>query len=215
MTDIVDAARQVFMRKGYKRTQVADVAKEVGISPAALYRHVEGKEALFHLCFVDEAPGANEYVSTPPDGATLELIRAQLDRVAPLGRVTSALRTPTDDPAAELAEIIVDFYRTVQHHWQLLALVEASAHDWPDLSELFFRQGRRKRTNDLARYIRLRIEDGSFRSVESPELVALQIREACAWFAWHRRGDPDTPPLDDDKALASIVDLYVNGLLAV
>ena len=70
MVDISAAARLVFRERGFKRTQVADVAAEAGISPAALYRHVESKEALFHLCFLAEPPAVSEYVATPAPGAT-------------------------------------------------------------------------------------------------------------------------------------------------
>ena len=70
MADIAGAARSVFMRKGYRRAQVADVAAAADLSPAALYRHVESKEALFHLCFVEDLPGADGYVVTPEPGAT-------------------------------------------------------------------------------------------------------------------------------------------------
>ncbi len=45
-----------------------------------------------------------------------------------------------------------------------------------------------------------------------PELVAVQLREACAWFAWHRRGDADAD-IDDDRALAAIIDTYVHALV--
>src|SRR5262245_60926610 len=101
MADIADAARRVFRQQGYRRTQVADVAREVGISPAALYRHVESKEALFHLCFLDELPSTDECVPTPAEGETAALVGRQLQRIAPYRTLRLALRAPGNDPAAE------------------------------------------------------------------------------------------------------------------
>jgi AcrR family transcriptional regulator len=39
----------VFSRRGYRRTQMAEVAREMGVSPGNLYNYAEGKDALFHL----------------------------------------------------------------------------------------------------------------------------------------------------------------------
>ena len=212
MRDIADASRRTFAATGYKRTQVADVAKAVGLSPAALYRHVESKEALFHLAFVESVGDLGDYVATPADGATVELIGVRLRRSPLLRRATRALEEPGADAFDDLREVISDLYRSVAANWELLALVEASARDRPDIADRYFRVGRRGGTDDLARFLESRIADGSFRAVLDPELFALQIRETCAWFAWHRRPDPDTPPIDDDAALASILEVFVRAL---
>jgi AcrR family transcriptional regulator len=211
MADIADGARRTFAAKGYQRTQVADVAKAVGLSPAALYRHVESKEALFHLAFVESVDELGDYVATPPEGATVQLIAARLRGARLLQRAKQALAHPADDPIQELREIITDQYRAVVANWQLLALVEASAADRPDIAERYFRKGRRAGTSDLARFVAARVADGSFREVTDPELLALQIRESCAWFGWHRRGDPDAD-LDDEAALASLVEVFVRAV---
>ena len=45
LPELVEAAR-VFTTRGYRATQMADIAKEMGVSEAALYRYVDGKEGL-------------------------------------------------------------------------------------------------------------------------------------------------------------------------
>ncbi|HKW95305.1 MAG TPA: helix-turn-helix domain-containing protein, partial [Methylomirabilota bacterium] len=61
LTQLISAGLRVFTEKGYRRTQMADVAREMGVSPGTLYTYVHGKEALFHL-LIDRAllddPGA-------------------------------------------------------------------------------------------------------------------------------------------------------------
>src|SRR5262245_17184615 len=42
-------ALEAFSARGYRRTQMADVARALGVSPGALYGYVESKEALFDL----------------------------------------------------------------------------------------------------------------------------------------------------------------------
>jgi Bacterial regulatory proteins, tetR family len=47
--ELVEAATQVFLHKGYKRTQMADITDAMGLSAGAIYRYVESKEGLFDL----------------------------------------------------------------------------------------------------------------------------------------------------------------------
>ena len=47
--DIVEAALQVFLVRGYQRTRMTDVAAEAEVSPGLLYTYAASKEALFHL----------------------------------------------------------------------------------------------------------------------------------------------------------------------
>ena len=42
-----DAALRVFGSKGLRRARMADIAREMGVSPGSLYNYVESKEALF------------------------------------------------------------------------------------------------------------------------------------------------------------------------
>lgn len=46
-TEIIQAARTLFVSQGYSATKVADVAKLAGVQPGTLYVYFENKEALF------------------------------------------------------------------------------------------------------------------------------------------------------------------------
>ena len=48
---ILTAAARLFVRKGYKRTRVADIIKEVGITPPVFYAHFASKQDLFVEAF--------------------------------------------------------------------------------------------------------------------------------------------------------------------
>jgi AcrR family transcriptional regulator len=47
--EVIAAAVRVFTREGYRAARMSDVAREAGLSEAALYRYVESKEGLFVL----------------------------------------------------------------------------------------------------------------------------------------------------------------------
>lgn len=46
-TSILDAARQLFLEKGYGDTSMREIADSVGIVSGNLYRYYDGKEAIF------------------------------------------------------------------------------------------------------------------------------------------------------------------------
>ena len=47
--EVIAAAVRVFTRDGYKSAHMSAVAREAGLSEAALYRYIDGKEGLFVL----------------------------------------------------------------------------------------------------------------------------------------------------------------------
>jgi|GEM_PF-4824145 AcrR family transcriptional regulator len=49
VASLIDAAVRVFCRKGFCRAQMADIAREMGVSPGLLYNYVESRESLFYL----------------------------------------------------------------------------------------------------------------------------------------------------------------------
>jgi len=47
---IIDTATALFVRDGYKATSIKSIAKDVGVSPPALYWHFPSKQDLFLAC---------------------------------------------------------------------------------------------------------------------------------------------------------------------
>ncbi len=48
---IFDAAVDLFAEHGYDRTTVRDIAKAVGVTESAVYRHYPGKDAILEAIF--------------------------------------------------------------------------------------------------------------------------------------------------------------------
>src|SRR5438105_2687862 len=47
---LVDVATRTFIARGYRMTQMADVAEGLGVAKGTVYLYVESKEALFDAC---------------------------------------------------------------------------------------------------------------------------------------------------------------------
>lgn len=62
-TLILDAARELFVARGYEQVSMRKIAELVGLSPTAIYFHFRDKETLFReLCLADFALLAQEMV---------------------------------------------------------------------------------------------------------------------------------------------------------
>lgn len=49
---IIEEARKLFAEKGFNGTTTAEIAKQVGVTDAALYKHFKGKQELFISCIL-------------------------------------------------------------------------------------------------------------------------------------------------------------------
>jgi AcrR family transcriptional regulator len=219
ITQIADAATHVFGRLGYRRTHMADVATEAGLSSGAIYSYVQSKEALFHLVFVqafgrleDLAPALP--LAAPPLADTLKLIADGLRASAatPLLRAALADGAPPD-VRAELAGIVGERYRMIERLWPVLAVIERCAIDVPELEDMYFRRGRRGHIGELSRYLEQRRAGGYLRAMPDVTVAARIITEAITWFAWHRREDRDAALYDDDTVLPTIVEFVSDALI--
>jgi AcrR family transcriptional regulator len=78
---ILVAAARLFARKGYKRTRVVDIIREVGVAPPVFYSHFSSKQALFlesFAVFVGWMRGFLESrLAEEPDPAARDLARVQ------------------------------------------------------------------------------------------------------------------------------------------
>jgi AcrR family transcriptional regulator len=218
---VLAAATRVFAEKGYKRTQMSDVAAVLGVSAGNLYNYVESKDALFHACLVRASPAepgtmdAALPISTPSPDATRKVIRGGMAAIRRGSALSAALAVDApDDVEAELAAIVGDLYDRTRGSSRFQALVERSALDLPELFEAFFVKMRRPYLDNLTTYLERRIASGHLRPVPHVATTARLINETQAWFARHRRGDQDAIDVDEGVARETVIDVLVAGLVA-
>jgi AcrR family transcriptional regulator len=213
--DVAEAACSVFIEKGYRRALMTDVGTRLGLSHAVLYRYVESKEALFELAMTYSMdPNVISTLEiplpTPAPGHALDVLRNWARVSARFPVLATALARP-DSPAIlqEFVEIIDERYAFVSANRRLLALIERSALELPDLHDLFFRKIRRQDIKRLADYLSMRMGSGALRPVSNVKLAARFFIESVAWFAWHRHADADPPPIHDSQAHQAVRELLV------
>src|ERR1700723_3470988 len=94
--EVLAAAVRVFARDGYRSAHMSDVAREAGLSEAAIYRYVESKEGLFvlairHALLLEDLPAGDLPLSPAPLEATLREARDFITEVVPFGALAEAL----------------------------------------------------------------------------------------------------------------------------
>ncbi len=216
---LVDVATAVFIERGYRRTQMADVAEAMGVAKGTLYLAVQSKEALFDLA-VRYADGPRPLpplalpVPTPAAGATLRLVQEELVRQQAPAALTAALaRTRVGDARAEAAAIAGDLFDMLAANRRRVKLADRAALDWPELAALWFTGARGGLVALLGRWIEDRTRRRRFRPVPDVELAARQVLETSVFWAVHRHWDAHPEPVDDAGARAIAVHFIVHALV--
>lgn len=143
---IIQAAVELFSRRGFRGTTTREIAEAVGVSEAALFKYFATKEELYTA--IIETKSQTEEVITKAAAAA--------------GRL---------DDAGVFRAVGLHFLEEVQRDHSLMRLLLFSALEGHELSEMFFRSRVRRLHEFLAEYIRAGTAAGRFRPLD-PLLAA-------------------------------------------
>jgi AcrR family transcriptional regulator len=220
LPELMDAAIRAFMRNGFRATQMSDIAAEMGVSEAALYRYVDGKEGLFglvvrHALFLEDLPDGPLPLASPPLQATLGQIRDLLTPATIPRALGAALeRDLAGDPRAELEGIVRELFSLMALTGPAMDMIERSAREMPDLAQIFTVDLRRPLLGALTGYLEQRSARGQLRPTPHPEATARLVVETIAWFSRHRFSDPDGAAIAAQAAEDTVVDTLLHALAA-
>lgn len=113
---MAEAAARLFATQGFENTSVAQVAAEVGTSPASVFYYFPDKASLFRAPFEQDVPAAERLIAEYADAANpLEAILAIVDSLAA-------------DAAYPYAQgMLVESLRRMGHDPELIAASEQAA----------------------------------------------------------------------------------------
>lgn len=190
--EILDAALATFAERGFARARLDDVARRAGVTKGTLYLYFDSKEALFREVVranVGQSVTRGEQFARDFQGSARELLCAFI------ARYWASLLEPAN---AQLAR---------------LALTELG--NYPDLLRFYLDEVADRALRLIASIIEQGIARGEFRAIE-PVFAARALQTLCLHLARAQRyPQPKTgSQLSDEKVVAGIIDLYLNGLLA-
>lgn len=221
LRELVEAAFDVFCRQGYERSQVADVAKVMGVAVGTVYLYVESKEALFDLVVRHTAQEDPEWLDsieipapTPAAGSTIEFLRAVFGREGQWPLLEAALkRKRAANPRAELENILREQYTLMRRHRRGLVLLMRSALEYPGLADVFVLGLRKRLLETLERYLQVRIKSGQMAALPNVFASAAVLIQSIIWANLQRPFDPGFTGLSEEAVETATVEMLVNGLL--
>lgn len=227
--EVIAAAVRVFARDGYRTAHMSDVAREAGLSEAALYRYVDGKESLFvlairHALLLEPLPGeddpAGEFpLKAPPLTQMIREAREFVAAEVPFGALAAALRSgpgnpdDLDDPAGELQLVMRELFTLEEQTARAADMIERSARELPELADLLNTGLRRPVLDALTQYLDSRAKTGKLRTTPDTAATARLILETLTWFARHRHSDPYGAAIPPALAQETAVDALLHALV--
>ena len=219
LPELIAAAVRVFTREGYRLARMSDVAAEMGLSEAAIYRYVESKEGLFvlairHALLLEDLPAGDLPLSPAPLAATVAEARDFIAEVVPFGALAEALSGPgAGDTAAEFEKILRELFELESRTREAADMLERSARELPEMADLLNAGIRAPVLAALTEYLAARAEAGTLRRTPDTAATARLVLETLTWFARHRFSDPDGAAIPDGLAVDTAVDALVHALV--
>jgi len=226
LSTVVDTAARVFIRHGYRRTQMQDVADELGLAKGTLYLYAGGKEALFAaaLRYADGAESVPDTgdlpLPTPALGELAELLTGRLGAELPHLALTRALESPSRpatpaEAASELSDILVDLYQRLARHRVAIKLVDRCAAELPELGSVWQDTGRGAQMSAMEAYLRDREGAGLLAVPGSLPVAARTAVELCVLWAVHCHFDQAPPQIavaDDETVAATVAAMVARSM---
>lgn len=219
LAQLIDTATQVFIAQGYRRTQIEDIARALGVAKGTIYGAVQSKEALFdaalrHADGHEPLPDiARLPLPTPKPGSTARWLRARLQQAAENLELAAALqRKRVRDTRAELTALLDDLYERMANDRRGIKLVDRCALDHPELAAIWFGDGRWAQHALIRQYLERRIAGGHLRRVPDVSVAARLLLETLAFWAVHRHWDPAPQPIAEAEVRDTVIEMLVRSL---
>lgn len=162
---VLRRAVELFNRQGYDGTSMGDLAKELGLSKAAIYHHVDSKESLLSAALDEALDGLDAAVGSAADAA-------------PGTSAATRLRTVV----RQSVEILV------AHLPAVTLLLRVHGNSAVEVAAL---ERRRAIDDRLAALVQAAVDEGSLRSDLNPDLVSrLLFGMVNSLVEWYRPGGP-------------------------
>jgi AcrR family transcriptional regulator len=189
--EIIDAALDLFTRKGFASTRLEEVARKAGISKGTLYLYFASKEALFksvvQATVVPEIERAEQYLQHRRDSAA-ELIR----------------------------QLLYQWWETVSESRLrgLSKLIIAESGNFPDLARYYAENVIIRARMLLANVIQRGVEEGEFRSCDPVVTARLLMAPVVFISIWSQSLQPfEDPEFDIKVYLDHHLDIFLHGIL--
>ncbi|MDJ0820217.1 MAG: TetR/AcrR family transcriptional regulator [Paracoccaceae bacterium] len=156
---VLDGAREVFLRDGFEGASVDDIARAAGVSKATLYSYFPDKRLLF-----------------------MEVASVQCQRQADGALMTMDLTQPPRVVLKEVARTFLGFIFSDMGQ-RIFRICVAEADRFPDLGRQFYQSGPMRMRQALVTYLQAAMLRGEVQ-IDDMDLAADQFAELCKADLW-------------------------------
>lgn len=185
--DIIEAARLVFLEKGFDLASMDEIAKQAGVSKRTVYSNFGSKEVLF-------AGLMEQMCKSKRDAVTLEI-----DETLPIKQALT-------EHGERFLEMIFE-----PEGMRLFRMLIGNANAFPDIGEEFYQQGPKDGCDHVAEYLKTCADKGTLK-IEDPFLCAQSLL-ASMFGAQHIRCLISNTPPPDKQLRSQMVKIAVNQFL--
>lgn len=184
---VLAGARSVFLRDGFERASVDEIAREAGVSKATLYSYFPDKRLLFVEMALAECRNHADEATAPVNytDAAAEVLHVTARRIVSVMSTEIALRV----------------YR----------LCVAEAERFPELARAFYRSGPLTLRSALAEYMQLATSRGEL-DIDDHDFAADQFIQLCRAGILDRllfSGETKISPLQRDRTVEGAVAMFL------
>ena len=187
---IYEAASSLFINKGYMRTQMKDIAKEIGLSTGMLYVYFKGKKDILDFilkCTIDPEFIQQE-LQNPIDERFFERLSEEIITVLNESHAKFSQPLSREADGYLFEQMISDAFDTIARYGTGCLVLEKNINDMGVLGD-YYQRYRKSFFDNILRYVKIYLHSGEMRAVKYPELTAQQIVETLAWWGMHVQND--------------------------
>lgn len=184
---VIEGARDVFMRDGYEGASVDEIARAAGVSKATLYSYFPDKRLLFS-----------------------EVARMECNRQADEALEVLSEAAPIEDVLTEAARRILGFFLS-DFGQQVYRICVAESHRFPELGRRFYDSGPAMMRHRLSTVLAPYVESGVL-DIDDMDLAANQFGELCKSDLFVRRlcgVCGEVRQSDIDRVVNGAVDMFL------
>ncbi|HEY7547051.1 MAG TPA: TetR/AcrR family transcriptional regulator [Blastocatellia bacterium] len=189
---IVDISAELFSQKGFNGTTTKEIADRAGVSEAIIFRHFPNKRALYSA-IIDYKTRQNS-----------ERVQERLEEAA-----------SRKDDRAFFGALALEMLDAHLADPTLMRLLMFSALEGHELAEMFFQSTAQDVRNSVLRYIKQRIADRAFRSVD-PKVCSRAFIGMILFHAQvrviYKNTDCDDIKLSNKQMAERFVDIFLEGI---
>ena len=190
--ELLAAALDLFVERGYAATRLDDVAARTGVSKGTLYLYFENKEELFKA-----------------------VVRENL--VSALAEAEDYIEQYSDTSSALLREFILGWWERIGETKLsgITKLMMAESGNFPDVARFYHEEVISRSHALITRMLQRGIASGEFRAINTDHANRVIVAPVVMLMMWkHSFNACQMTPISAPEYLDCLLDLITNGLLA-